>query len=371
MIKEIFKKQIVITDVGDETALDFEIRLATDKNNLKENALASLFENTGEYQFTGNEKLFFMPGCTVPRFKIKQMNENEGKGICTVKSSSRADVIIYGTDTSKSIINSTYDYYSFPLGILTAYVEKNYPVADSRAIKIRKFLENTNPEELCTTVVIGSYQDKNYMIDVRRDYSLSKDLVTSYTGWVSDEKKMNDLEDMLALGKPLVSQDLLIPFLNSDVVMDEAMYIEVKKMFESKDANNHVLAMELMSNCDTKKSLVFLMFLMGEHASQINNRNERKHVNFKALCSAIDCEPGDVYNDPETITDELIKRDAIGSEELPFIMRKFEFDIEDTYNSKYIVSSGIKASETLLKAVAKVDAMRKSQTVEEHVGSDE
>lgn len=371
MIKEIFKKQIVITDIGDETALDFEIRLATNKENLKENALASLFENTEEYQFTGEEKLFFMPGCTVPRFKIKQMSENEGKGMCTVKSSSRADVIIYGSETSKAIINSTYDYYTISLSSFTDYVNNNYEVADSRAIKIKKFLDNTDPEEIYPVVVICNYGDRNYMANNKRSYSLSNNDLSSHGCWVTDEKKMNDLEDMLALGKPLVNQDVLIPFLNSDVVMDEAMYTEVCKMFESKDANNHVLAMELMANCDSKKSLMFLIFLMAEYDHQINARNERKHVNFKALTSAIDCEPGDIYDDAERIVEELIKRDAIGSDELNFIMKKFEKAVEDTYDNRFIVSAGIKPSQTLLDAIAKVDAMRKSQTVEAHVGSDE
>jgi hypothetical protein len=368
MIKEIFKKQIVVTEIADDT-FDFEVRMVAKQEQLKDGALSSLFSSEdNSYQFTGNEKLFFMPGCTVPRFKIKQMNENEGKGICTVKSATKADVIIYGSETSKSIIGNVYDYYTAPMSELETYLEQNYEIGNSLVLKIRNYIEQ-NREELSEDFVIGGYSLRNHMYSPHRTYAI--DNITSKRFWASDEKKLNDLEDMLALNKPVVSQDELIPFLNSGVVMNEDMYNEVRKMFDSKDANNHVLAMELMSNCDTKRSLVYLLFLFTEYHYEINCRSERKHVNFKSLISAIGSEPGDFRGDTDSVIEELIKRKAISSEELPFIMKKYEEEVIDNIGSDYIKHAGIKPNSRLLDAVKEADALKAPQTVEEHVGSDE
>ncbi|MBK7819406.1 MAG: hypothetical protein IPJ60_19095 [Sphingobacteriaceae bacterium] len=78
-------------------------------------------------------------------------------------------------------------------------------------------------------------------------------------------------------------QDGMLSLLNTGTIMNEDMYRETAKLFESSDNTNTVLAMEAMANCDFQKSAVYLLLLIRENSTKIYNSSNRNHVNFKSL----------------------------------------------------------------------------------------
>jgi hypothetical protein len=86
------------------------------------------------------------------------------------------------------------------------------------------------------------------------------------------------------MNDPLLKhQDEMLKQLNTGSVLDEEMYTQIHRLFESSDKENTKLAMEAMANCDFQKSAVYLLLLVKKYGEKIYNSGNRHHVNFKSL----------------------------------------------------------------------------------------
>ena len=79
-------------------------------------------------------------------------------------------------------------------------------------------------------------------------------------------------------------QDKILELMNDGVVIDQDVMASIIAMLKSKDEGNVVVAMEIMSNCNYEKSIVYLWLLFKNYYIEyISIRKERTYVNFKSL----------------------------------------------------------------------------------------
>lgn len=353
MLRELFKTQIIITEVTQEK-IEFVTRLALYKSELKDDAMDEVLIDTKGYQFSASDKLFFMPGCTVPRFKVKQLCEATGMSV--VKTPDRATVIIKGDDTSKEVTSLSYDYHTVTVDQLRDWINDNYSVGNIGTLKLKQELDK---EDIFDMVVLSDYNVRGPLISGPSNASSKwvkktiKDTQTTEV-WASEDKRIRDFDKILDLNLPIVYQNDLLAIINTNNVMDKHMYEEAVKMFDSEDTNNHVLAMELMANCDYQKSAIYLLSLLKKFHSKISYRKEKDHVNFSALCTFFDVQAGCYYT-LDGIIEILTKRNLISSSELPILMEIAREDLEDDISSNYFKISGIEPNDELAEAIQRAD----------------
>lgn len=352
MIKEIFKKQICITQIN-ETDIEFSIRLAAKEKDIEEGALNTVLKSDKNYLFQPTDKLFFLSGCTVPRFKVKQLCE--ASGMTTVKAIENSTVVIYGDDTEKSVTRFEWGYYNVPKGVMLNFIDKNYPIGQPNLLKLKEMLDDP---ETFHTVNVSRYNDKNIMEGYQDWVSFPIDKKAGFHHekvWVTEEKKINEFDKMLEDGYTLVHQNDLLCIININNIMDKEMYQETCKMFESQDQNNHVLAIEIMANCDYEKSALYLFLLIKEYRSEIYNRQESKHVNYQSLCKFFNIKRDHNIYDVEDLIEELSERNLLSSKYREEIYNLMIEESKDRLGNSFYEVTKITANEKMEKAFQRGD----------------
>ena len=107
-------------------------------------------------------------------------------------------------------------------------------------------------------------------------------------------------------------------------------------MFNSSDRDNHVMAMEIMANCNYEDSMLYLNMLFFHHDYHINGVRSRNHVNFKSLKNYMGI--GSSYNlHIDTVIGSLIRFNCLTKSALDFIVEDQKDYFRSNGHSKYIV----------------------------------
>jgi hypothetical protein len=360
MIKELFKKQIHVTHIGN-SLIDYKERFVLQHSLLDDGAIDSVLAINEAHVLSNTDKLFFMPGCTVPRFKVKQYCTATGMSVS--KTPANANVIIKGDDTEREIIREEYSSYNVSVSSFKKWLIKNWSEEEEEGLidasHVKALLTLLDSSDLYHMVSLDGWSEQAQLTDVNKDwvFQLKENAIVSHKIWISTEKALTDFEDIVLSGKPIVYQDTLLQLINENTVMDREMHDETVKMFESKDTNNHVLAMEVMANCNYEKSALYLLHLFKECRSEIYDRKERNHVNFQGLCKFFDIEPGCNYT-----LDDIIKiakeKNLITADQVPTLMHLAKDELEADLNSDHFQVSGIEMNDDLSQAIERADQLR-------------
>lgn len=131
-------------------------------------------------------------------------------------------------------------------------------------------------------IVLDNYHAKNLIIEYADDkYSLDIYHLINY-------KIIHVLDDFekytKIINNKVIHSDILLEKVNADgLLIDEENYKQLKVMITNGDSANKMLAMELMANCQYKKSASYLLCLFYEYAHNLEDEPTKKHVNFKSL----------------------------------------------------------------------------------------
>ena len=249
------------------------------------------------------DRLYFFPGCAVPRWKVRD------KYSTTIKPEYATAAFI----SSGGLKSSDDMFDAIPSAVL---VDGDY-IADwfvgiygkdhHLVIKYKSLLLNCEDQVVVSNDVLyklkfGCPNDAVYPANIRKhrqrrhgedEYSVvipSSEPLSFYSPVF--DSSLNKLKC------PIYSQDAIIKLLNEDnMVIDEQKYAELRLMANSSDAENIILVMELISNANFEKSFVYLLLLLKEFNSQIKaRRKEIGHVNFKALLNFLDLDEKSLVN---------------------------------------------------------------------------
>ena len=242
-----------------------------------------------EYTPTPKDKIFIYPESGVPRFKVKEYCVKNK--ISLVKDFSRANAKFINVDN-----------------FIDKRIETKYFIAVRKNVFINFLDRNAGfmskeDEEIVRNDNTGIYLIDNYyyyhfeynrsnlfkstLPSAERDIKFSLNpAYESYMCQISVIKPeyLSELEDV-SNDNTLYPHEELVLKLSSGMVFDATVYKDIKRLFESTDKSNHVLAMEAMANSDFRLSAVYLLLLCKEYGNEIHNTPSRNHVNFKALRS--------------------------------------------------------------------------------------
>jgi len=345
---------INITDVGDfhstdnekDLQLECEIKYKTGIiNSRSRNPLNLNLVNT--YTPQQNHKFYFLPGVTVPRVKLKSLNSSHG--IRVVRDMEEADVIFTGAKTVDTLIDYHWEYNMLTEDLkqwLATAHQKGY-IDDYYYQKFETAVEfYTNEDLLISTSTARLVYDKDisFYVNIEDKYRGSERFTFVKDEYIDLYEKIKD--------KQLCEEDAIYEYINGEdaIEIDKSMYSVLCDMFESSDTDNHLLAMEIMANCDYKKSILHLCYLLHDNRQQIENRRERTHVNFKSMLNYMGVTPGNVYLDKDNMVELMLKKKLFTKEYFFDMCDKFSHEISN-YSSEHfkvkLVSSSDQINEFL------------------------
>lgn len=252
--------------------LEYEVRKLIDDEKVTMHNI-SLNIKAESYIPKKNDKLYFIPGTTIPRFKIKDFCEKYNVSI--VKYRDKADVCFIGPDSYKELL-SEIGYSSYRKSDMVSYFENNLKKSVENHDQFLEDLKNADSNQ-----VTVHYQAQQALKEGKVGQRFTKEAIWFSNIYFKDEKSYQIFTE-IQTNPNIYDQKEILSRLNS-TIMDEAAYISVQRMLKSSDKNNVKLAMETMANCDYQKSAVHLLLLMKEYGNQIYESSTFHHVNFKSL----------------------------------------------------------------------------------------
>jgi len=259
------------------------------------------------------EVVYFIPGCEVPRFKVREKFKITNKP-------SNATVAFVGkkVDVEESYINSK--CYVIPAEAVLKWLEQIYEEDNFFVTKFKSVLLN------CENKILISMEDDVLLQSTPTDsgkttnnsgrYGVSDTVdrlyetvrrIDGWEGFTVWGKATNNFietfcsphEDSLItrLKCPIYPEREIVSMLNTErLVLNEERYKEFRKMGQTGDEQTIILMMELMANCNFQKSAVYLHLLIKEFATQISKLKQVHHVNFKALLNYLELDPRKLDN---------------------------------------------------------------------------
>lgn len=299
----------------------------------------SIFGNVihDDYTLKAGDTFYFLPGVTIPRIKLKDIyNTHKVK---TVRDINDANSIFMGSRTINKITDVEWPYTckteAFKKFIADALAKGG--IQQYYYDKIYSILEFYTVED-----VLIDYATLSLLRDDDISYGIKDpEQIQSSTKFVKVEEEYVELYNQM-IGKELYSEDSLLEYINGDdaVEIDRDMFETISDMFNSSDADNHTLAMEIMANSHYKKSILYLVLLLNDFGSRIYSIRSKNHVNFKSLLTYL----GDdnIYNlNCDSCIDILIDKGAVTEENMNIILDKFQEEIYLNGNSRHIRAKSV------------------------------
>jgi hypothetical protein len=253
------------------------------------------------FNLKAGDYIYFMPGCTVPRFKIRDILKSKGASIC--KRMEDATVIVGGPETLHAYTKR--GYYTLVLAnYFLEFLQRDFPPSVRTQQLVTTIKEATEEHVLIDRTALNNLKrvtsfdtDPDWFSDISErkrlldeDYDESEDPENPVKdAWVLTAIEDNSIAVRFLNGElEVIDQEPFLKIINiNNVTMDKQMFEEVRVMFESSEDANSVLAMEVMANANYEKSFLYLALLLKEFGSKIFQQKERNHVNFKALLNFI------------------------------------------------------------------------------------
>ena len=273
-----------------------------------------------DYDPTKGDKLYFLPGVNIPRVKLKDLSLQHG--IKTVRDIDQATHVFIGKNTKEKIVTGNWQY-TLNTSALRAILNDPELVMDDY------YKENLNQalEFYTETEVIVDYHSaselRNSELPFVKRYmtgNLSRSSSVFYT--VDDDHK--DLFPGI-LSLELYDESKLLKHINGDdaATIDETMYLQICDMFKSSDQDNHILAMEIMANCNYIDSLLYIEMLFENYASRMADCHTKNHVNFKSLLSFLGKKKSYMHTDIDEVVKSLINKEVFDIEKVNIIMKYY------------------------------------------------
>lgn len=272
---------------------------------LKTNALKT---NSKQYIPKTKDKLYFYPGCNVPRYKVREWGK---KNKITVTIKYESATAKFGCEQS---VSSCISYETFIKTTKVGYIQwlnNNYDCTKQSIkqliVKLNNsgnnyvYLHRYGPKSLQQfNEIIHAYGHNAGKIHGWAKLANLKTGIKDhdakidgyYRGAYLTENNYNILTSLLS-APDIYSQEEIIGLINEDAaIIDQNMYNRLRDMFNSKTSADHTMAIEILANCNISPSLHHVMLLIKEFNTLLYSMAESKHVNFKSLLEYIDVNRG-------------------------------------------------------------------------------
>ena len=305
---------IKLDNSADETSISsFELEILEGADDL------NTIVNAQGYVPVKGDMIYLLPGVNIPRVKLKDLALS--LGIRVVRDPAKANIIFAGRNSIAKITSSRWAYKvnsTFALERIKETCDDGF------------YIQNLETAIASTgeTDIFGDYNDiYNILAKCSRN-----DYASSYIYTIDPE--YSEMYNTVKT-KTIYSEAELLNNINGDdsTTIDEEVFQQLKNMFDSSDTDNHVLAMEIMSNSKYEDSVLYLLMLISQNAYKINSSNTRNHVNFKSMLTYFGWQPRDVNH---VNTDDIVEMiDNKGLLTVDMIKRLYQEYSEDIIRNIY------------------------------------
>ena len=305
-----------------------------------------------QYKPSKDDKIYFIPGCSIPRFKVKQFCEKHNNTV--VKYKEKANVIFTSPDILDKLVSGTTDmYYKEP--IMDWFKKRTTKSPELKALMADIANTEANYIMFQGTYVLDNlkkkygikledFLDKEGNENIQVDYNEEPGIMFNSTEDLETYKK-------LCADPNLYHQNELLSKL-SDIVITEDEYLRVKDLLISTDKENTKLVMEIMANCDYQKSAVYLLLLLKEYGQKFWDSETRDHVNFTSLLTFFDVRSRLCRLDLDDILKVLLNHKLLNRLNHDMIMPLVLEKINEGETSNYAAASIIKVSDRITEGLA-------------------
>ena len=291
--------------------------------NAESNSLLNIVKEP--YVPQEGDKIYFLPGVSVPRVKFK--NVSVEYGIKTVRDPKLANVFFGCSRSIHSMTNNLWHYRAEVKDFLEFIKVIDHRLDDHTRDVLETALEFYEKDHIGV-----SWNIMNCMVATVPNAQVSRH--SNRLVYIDDIYK----EEFIRLQSlKIYDESSVIDILNGEeaTVIDETMYQHIREMFNSSDKDNHVLAMEIMANSKYTESLIYLELLFHFHASRMMDSHTKNHVNFKSLVSYLNKEMRYLYTDLDGVVDSLIRKDQFTPDKMEIVMNHLKEVITQTGDSKH------------------------------------
>lgn len=302
-----------------------------------------------DYVPTKGDKLYFLPGVNIPRVKMKDLTIQYG--IKSVRNIDDATHVFASRNTGPKMMDHNW-MYNMPTETFRKIFEATCDHMDEYySENVREALEYYQED-----VVLFNYDTaseirntENETLEAAIDDVALKSAMGSHTIYRVNDDYKSYFPSILSLD--IYNESKLLKYINGDdaVVIDAVMFEQLSDMFKSSDNDNHILAMEIMANCNYIDSLLYIEFLFKEYHPQMTNCHTRNHVNFKSLLSFLGKSKNYMYTTIDDIVESLINKDVFDLEKVDVIMKHYGQDIANSGGTTYFEVKSITLNEKAAK----------------------
>ena len=320
---------------------------------------STLFDiSNDEYIPKPGDKLYFLPGVNIPRIKLKDLTLKYG--IKTVREFKDATVM-FGSDNTASKLSDSHHYYQIPVVIIKEFLELSKDKMDYRDVDKLETALSVNDKDY----FLGSYTARRFFSD--SDYPLFKTAIqnpvykyqkelenvtlSSWYNVISNSEDLSLINKIKSSSIKILNEESLLDIINGDdsVVINEEVFGNLSQMLSSSDEDNHVLAMEIMANCNYKQSLMYLEILFREFSNTLSRNHTKNHVNFKSLLSYLGKSPSSMSTSIDDIVDSLRHKGVLTVDKLNYVISKYSSYLVKYGNTNIFKVKTMTVSEDFLK----------------------
>jgi hypothetical protein len=317
-----------------------------------------------DFEYTPGETIYITSDCKVPRFKLKEFKEKND--INVTRDFTKADKIFISDKFVNTLCDVGWNRYSVKSSNFIEFLEKNYSKDDLLFLDIES-IKNTN-YVLLTYNAYNLCRNNSYNVQSFTN-QLNPDTVSSHAVFLKDEKNWNIYEnynDRLYHEKELNN---LVS--SSQDSMDESFFTSICELLDSKDKTNHIMAMELMANCNYSNSAHYLYIIFKKYIHYFSSYPEKNHVNFKSLTQFFNLTLGSEPN-MDNFINKMIENDNLSNEKLEIINQFITETLRKSLDysllgaltrSKYIQFSKMEYTDELIKKIKKEERLEEVENV--------
>lgn len=273
-----------------------------------------------DYTPSKGDKLYFLPGVNIPRVKLKDLSLQHG--IKTTRNINDATHIFAGKNIKDKITSGTW-YYSIQTSAVRAILNDPELVMDDYYKEnLTQALEfYTEDEIILDYSAAGQLRNSELAFVKRYTYNSVSRYSSVYYSVDSDHTDL--FPDILTLD--IYDESKLLQHINGDdaATIDETMYLQISDMFKSSDQDNHILAMEIMANCNYIDSLLYIEMLFEKYANKMADCHTKNHVNFKSLLSFLGKRKTYMNTDIDDVVKSLINKGVFDIDKVNVIMKYY------------------------------------------------
>jgi hypothetical protein len=291
------------------------------------------------------DTIYFAPKVSVPRVKVKNLTMDYAAKI--TRDISKADIVVIPENFESILFENQYKY-SLDEKKLITFLNEDKRIDTHSLTKLNDVLDNYSNIEF-----ISEWSEYRQLSNLtsRTSYEFDYNSRSNVYLYLPNEDFRHIYEDLKT--KTLYKESLILKTINGDdaLTIDNKIYEQLGSMLKSSDDENHVIAMEMMSNCNYVDSLFYLELLFKEFSYVMKESYAKNHVNFKSLCKFLGKENSRYMStDFDDIINSLIKHDKLSEEYLNILVNKY---IEDIFyiRSEYFNVHTITLKEDLLESL--------------------